>query len=455
MEEKDKAIQRIQEEKNQIIREKEKATRRFVKLEEEIDKLEEERRKIEERLKGYKKGTSQYTSALKAYEEIKMRIKKENELREKLAKTISEKEEALREKDRLSKEKMELEEKQDELTLLLSITRKVPFMSRPWEIISWALSRTSSFFYYQAAGFLIQDGDRLVGEIKKTCFIKKECLDEIKKLIWNEYLKLHPEKADLVPYYTSKDEEFGFTYWIGQEKINSYIVQPISQRGEDFGIIVMVSFRMYAFTAQHRKFLSVMANQLGETIEKVRLFQEVKKLSEIDELTQLYNFRYFKDFLSREFSYATTYNQPLSLLMLDFDHLKMVNDKYGHQEGNRLIKKIADIIKESVPKNGVVARFGGDEFSILLTGVSKDEAFKIAEKIRLNIASTTLQINEDTLNLSASLGVASYPSEGIGSDKDLLEGADDALYQSKREGRNKVSVYMPSLEPKKKVTGKY
>jgi diguanylate cyclase (GGDEF)-like protein len=198
-----------------------------------------------------------------------------------------------------------------------------------------------------------------------------------------------------------------------------------------------------------------MANQLGETIEKVRLFQEVKKLSEIDELTQLYNFRYFKDFLSREFSYATTYNQPLSLLMLDFDHLKMVNDKYGHQEGNRLIKKIADIIKESVPKNGVVARFGGDEFSILLTGVSKDEAFKIAEKIRLNIASTTLQINEDTLNLSASLGVASYPSEGIGSDKDLLEGADDALYQSKREGRNKVSVYMPSLEPKKKVTGKY
>jgi diguanylate cyclase (GGDEF)-like protein len=130
--------------------------------------------------------------------------------------------------------------------------------------------------------------------------------------------------------------------------------------------------------------------------------------------------------------------------MLDFDRLKYVNDTYGHQAGNRLIKTISDIIKETIKDKGVLARFGGDEFAVILSETDQNTAFSIAEAIRTNIAKKSIEfVKGKPHRLSASLGVSTYPNQGIETEKDLLAKADKALYEAKQRGRNKVVAYTP------------
>ncbi|MEK7273934.1 MAG: GGDEF domain-containing protein [Candidatus Desantisbacteria bacterium] len=166
-------------------------------------------------------------------------------------------------------------------------------------------------------------------------------------------------------------------------------------------------------------------------------------MAEKDELTKMYNYRYLEDFMVREFSFSVQYQSPLTFLMLDFDRLKFVNDTFGHAEGNRLIVTIADIIKETVANKGTVARFGGDEFAVVLPETDQNTGFNLADLIRSNIYSAPYQISGKPHQLSASLGTATYPNPGISTEKELLAKADKALYDAKQQGRNKVVMYMP------------
>jgi diguanylate cyclase (GGDEF)-like protein len=156
-----------------------------------------------------------------------------------------------------------------------------------------------------------------------------------------------------------------------------------------------------------------------------------------DTLTKIHNRRYFNHILSR----MVRTNVPFSLILLDIDNFKMLNDTQGHHHGDYVLKVIASILKECTRVSDVVARFGGDEFAIILPQSGKETAKNIAERIRNNVL-----INPKLLlypHISLSLGIASFP-EDASNEEDILKRADEALYRSKGMGKNYVSVYTPS-----------
>jgi diguanylate cyclase (GGDEF)-like protein len=167
---------------------------------------------------------------------------------------------------------------------------------------------------------------------------------------------------------------------------------------------------------------------------------KVKLLSQTDPLTGLYNLRAFSMILERAFSQAVQYSRPMSLIMIDSDNLKLVNDGYGHESGNRLLKQIVSCCRTQLRSTDVLARYGGDEFVVLLPETGAVGAREVAERIRRSVESTGLEVRGTILSTTVSLGVATFPDDGV--DLELLfDKADKAMYRSKQGGRNRSTHY--------------
>ena len=160
-------------------------------------------------------------------------------------------------------------------------------------------------------------------------------------------------------------------------------------------------------------------------------------LSETDDLTGLYNMRGFSIVVGRLFDQAVRYNRPVSLLMIDSDNLKTVNDTYGHEAGNRLLRLIARCVETELRHTDVLARYGGDEFVALLPEAPAARALEVAQRIIKAIATTPLEFEGKRIETSVSIGLASYPEDGRS--LDAIQGrADRAMYTAKEQGRNQV-----------------
>ena len=166
----------------------------------------------------------------------------------------------------------------------------------------------------------------------------------------------------------------------------------------------------------------------------------IKLVSDTDALTGALNIRAFNAIAERECALAVRYNRVFSLLMIDSDNLKKVNDNHGHDAGDRLIKLVVASIKQDLRTTDVVARYGGDEFVCLLPETPAEAAAGAAERIRHNIAETPLSSGQDSIPTSVSIGVAAYPEHGA-SVETVSKNADRALYSSKTQGRNRVTIF--------------
>jgi diguanylate cyclase (GGDEF)-like protein len=173
--------------------------------------------------------------------------------------------------------------------------------------------------------------------------------------------------------------------------------------------------------------------------------RRIALLSRIDDLTALLNRRAFNSILRREIARSAQRHEPLALILIDVDGLKQVNDLYGHAAGNRMLRAVAQALQHCVRAPDILARYGGDEFVILLTRTSLEDARHCAERIRSTLTNTTLSARGHCLAPSASIGLASYP-EGVDEPAAVLEKADLALYSSKQGGRNRVTNYVRELE---------
>jgi diguanylate cyclase (GGDEF)-like protein len=172
----------------------------------------------------------------------------------------------------------------------------------------------------------------------------------------------------------------------------------------------------------------------------VNALARVKLISETDELTGVFNVRAFNALSAQEFKQAARYQRDLSLMMIDSDDLKKVNDTYGHEAGDQLIRAVVAGARASIKSSDVVARYGGDEFVCLFPGANTDAAARIGERIRRHIEDHPLPLDGKDVPISVSIGVASYPAHG-GNFDEVARNADKALYVSKSEGRNRVTVY--------------
>lgn len=175
--------------------------------------------------------------------------------------------------------------------------------------------------------------------------------------------------------------------------------------------------------------------------EVMRLREEVRKLSDMvrtDELTALYNFRYFNQALSLEMERTRRSGQPTCLIMFDLDHFKDVNDKHGHEVGNVVLAHVAGLVKKTVRRLDISCRYGGEEFTIILPDTTLQQGVRFANRLRLIIENSPIETCESILGIEASFGVDVYSRGSSLSEKEFLEKVDGFLYLAKQQGRNKV-----------------
>jgi len=223
------------------------------------------------------------------------------------------------------------------------------------------------------------------------------------------------------------------------EGIRSYMAASMISRGKVIGVMDARSTRMGAFLEQDEKIFSILAGSAALAVENALLHQKTQELTIVDELTDLYNFRYFSNKLRAEIRRAERYHLPLSLIMIDIDWFKRCNDNYGHLFGNRVLQEMASRIKESVRDVDVVCRYGGEEFAVILPQTQKAGAQMIGERIRRRVESAEFvsEVKESKVKITVSSGVASYPENGK-TTKELIEKVDRALYLAKGRGKNLV-----------------
>lgn len=169
--------------------------------------------------------------------------------------------------------------------------------------------------------------------------------------------------------------------------------------------------------------------------------KKLEELSITDTLTGIYNRRYFFERLNSEFLRSKRHNLSISLLMLDLDHFKHINDTYGHQKGDDVLRKISEILKRNRRANDIVARFGGEEFIMLLCQTDPEGAFIAADRIRKDIEDHQFTWpGGPSFGATISIGISSYPDIRINNINDLIRVADTSLYEAKKQGRNRVVV---------------
>ena len=226
------------------------------------------------------------------------------------------------------------------------------------------------------------------------------------------------------------------------------LVLPIIWEEEVIGTLFLRTRRLgKGFTEKDINLCQIIAQSAYHAIKNARLFEEVSKEKEemktlaiTDSLTEVYNHNFFYTRLEEEFNRTVRYETPISLIMMDIDDFKRINDTYGHRTGDHVLKEVADMIKKIVRKTDIVARYGGEEFSVILPHTNLDGAEEEAERIREAISSHAYaNLTKETITIS--LGVVSYPSgKTIMNAGDFVNLADTALYEAKRSGKNKVVV---------------
>lgn len=220
------------------------------------------------------------------------------------------------------------------------------------------------------------------------------------------------------------------------------ICVPLRAKDKLLGVINVSRSTPHSFSGSGFELFMNLANQAAIAIENARLYL----YAVTDEMTRVYNHRYFQQRLDEEMQRADRYDSIVSLVMMDVDHFKKFNDTYGHAEGDRVLKTVARAIQSSVREIDIVARYGGEEFVVILPEKEAEGAIVPADRIRTTIENHDFRINGERVPITISLGVCSYPN--LASNKrDLIIRADTALYYSKGNGRNRVTCFTPDMKP--------
>ncbi len=216
---------------------------------------------------------------------------------------------------------------------------------------------------------------------------------------------------------------------------------PIIYRDTVLGVMMLAS--MSPFHVNELSLLESMINQIAIVLENALAHEKVAQLSITDTLTGIYNRRYLSQRLEEEFRISQRHHSALSVLLVDIDYFKKINDQYGHQIGDDALIHVANILKENIRDSDLLARFGGEEFVIILPHTLQMDAMLVAEKLRLAVTAHSIPAMGDQ-KITISVGVATIPDVKVDNSDGLVGEADRALYMAKEQGRNRVIVASPS-----------
>lgn len=222
------------------------------------------------------------------------------------------------------------------------------------------------------------------------------------------------------------------------EDIHSIICVPLRMNEVTYGVLYVTNKHSgLPFTETDLNLISILSSNVAAVMDQEKLFKE----SVTDHLTGLYTRRYFEPKLDSELHRAVRYDRPVSVIAIDADHFKEVNDQYGHQAGDAVLQRIATVMNSCLRHNlDISARFGGEEFFVFLPETDSQGALVVAERIRSTMEQTTIHHAEHHIRLTLSLGIATAPIQAKSSE-DLIKLSDEALYHSKQNGRNQSTVY--------------
>ncbi len=232
---------------------------------------------------------------------------------------------------------------------------------------------------------------------------------------------------------------------------SAFLSVPLTYKDEVLGVVNFGRRGIGSFTYQDVKMLSLVGGQIALAIANARLYTRTRELSVKDELTGINNRRHFHTMLQMEWKRAVRFHRSLSLIMLDVDHFKAYNDSYGHLQGDAVLKHIGGLLRRNLREVDTVARFGGEEFVLLLPDTDKHGAVAVAEKVRVLVEGHRFMTDErmETNPITVSCGIAAYPDD-VEEMEDLIDHADIALYRAKELGRNRIECYK-SVEAEEEV----
>ena len=264
-------------------------------------------------------------------------------------------------------------------------------------------------------------------------------LTSIPKGIYQNFFPLHqplissgllPELAEL--FRASKKSKL---------EIGSSACIPLKAGSRLMGILMLASNDEKKFHPSFATdFIERLSSRLAIAIENLTIRSQLEKISRTDQLTGLYNRRSLVELLPLEFERAKRYHHPLSILMIDLDDFKQINDHYGHGAGDLVLNTLGNILIDNTRRNDAVIRYGGDEFLVIMPHTDGEQARVVADKILKKTKETSISLSETAkISCSLSLGLATFPAAGIETHEALLNQADQHLYTAKKEGKGKIN----------------
>ncbi len=248
------------------------------------------------------------------------------------------------------------------------------------------------------------------------------------------------QKGDL---YINEDLNYNVEFLKEKEEyhIRNLIALPFKSISHTSGLLVGLNKKNGKnFTPFDIQCLRILGNPFFLIYDTLLYYEKAKKLTITDDLTSLYNFRYLREFLGFEISRSLRYNTPLSILFIDIDNFKNVNDTKGHLVGSAVLVEIGEIFKSMVRDKDAIVRYGGDEFVIILPETSTEGALVLAKRIKDKVEDYIFKGGDDyEIKLTVSIGIATCPNHGINAEK-LIKMADTAMYEAKYEGKNKIKI---------------
>lgn len=214
------------------------------------------------------------------------------------------------------------------------------------------------------------------------------------------------------------------------------IIEPVLYKEVILGLIILATANQYGPESLTR--LDLFGKSLALALHNALLFDRLERLAALDSLTGIYNRRFGLTRLHEEFGRALRINAPIGVLLMDIDHFKQVNDTYGHLTGDRVLLRLARVTRGVLREGDILVRYGGEEFLAILPGASRNDVTNIGERIRHKVSESVLSDGDDSVKVTISIGGISYPENDVPNETELINRADQALYQAKESGRNCV-----------------
>lgn len=271
-----------------------------------------------------------------------------------------------------------------------------------------------------------------------------------------EYYKVEPHSIHEMPGLSGEVIRRGHTIYLpdlqdpdaarnyhimhaGGDPSRSYVGVPLIVRDQVIGLISMQSSEPYAYSTEQVRLFETIASQAAGMLDNARIFEQMRQMAITDMVTQLYTRRHFTSLGHSEVERSLRYNRNLSVMMVDIDLFKRVNDTWGHNAGDVVLQAVAKCCQKALRSTDIIGRWGGEEFAIVLPEADQQAAYLIAERIRCNVSEMEINLSGETICVTVSLGVTAL-LPGRTTLEMLVDYADKALYMAKQGGRNRVCI---------------